>query len=47
VRLLIEPFLADKGLTALAAMRRRTADFSRDVRGSREGTRKRSKGAQA
>ena len=47
VRLLIEPFLTDRGITALAAMRRRTADFSRDVRGSREGTRKRSKGAQA
>jgi TetR/AcrR family transcriptional regulator, cholesterol catabolism regulator len=41
VRLLIEPFLTDKGIAALAATRRRTADFSRDIRGVREGARKR------
>jgi len=44
VRLLIEPFLTDKGIIALAAMRRRTADFSRDARGA---TRKGRKGDQA
>ncbi len=40
VRLLIEPVLRDKGLTALAAMRRRTAEFSRDIGGRRERTRR-------
>jgi AcrR family transcriptional regulator len=46
VRLLIEPFLTDKGMTALAAMRRRTADFSRDIHGSRGGARKRQSGGE-
>ena len=47
VRLLIEPFLTDKGIAALAALRRRTADFSRDVGGGSKGARKRQKGEQA
>jgi AcrR family transcriptional regulator len=36
VRLLIEPFLTDKGGAALDAIRRRTGDFSREARGARE-----------
>ena len=36
VRLLVEPFLTEKGAAALAQMRRRTADFSRDERKGRE-----------
>jgi len=36
VRLLIEPFLTDKGNAALAALRRRTADFSREPAAGRK-----------
>jgi hypothetical protein len=32
IGLLVEPFLTSKGRTALASMRRRTADFTREAK---------------
>jgi len=46
VRMLIEPFLAAKGRTALAAMRRRTGEFTRDMKSARGSARPRQPGAQ-
>lgn len=45
VRLLTEPFLTAKGRTALAAMRRRTGDFTRETRSARGSPRPRQPGA--
>lgn len=47
VRLLIEPFLTDKGSAALAALRRRTGDFSRLARTAAQGARRDHKGEDA
>ena len=39
IGLLVKPFLTAKGRTALAAMRRRTGDFTREIKPSRPSAR--------
>ena len=51
VKLLVEPFVTAKGRAPLAAMRRRTVNFTREIRqvyrGARKITRRRKKGVQS